>query len=131
MEQDENHLDLLAVFHYVVAGLTALLSLFPLIHVAIGLFLAVAADDFFGWFFIVIGSMFCVLGMTLAACIFMAGKCLSRRTRYWFAFIVACVQCLFMPFGTVLGVFTIVVLSRPSVKRRFGLLLPATPAAPI
>jgi hypothetical protein len=33
---------------------------------------------------------------------------------------VACVSCVFMPIGTILGVFTILVLSRPSVKSAFG-----------
>ena len=31
----------------------------------------------------------------------------------------AATMCLFMPFGTVLGVFTIIVLMRPSVKPLF------------
>jgi hypothetical protein len=30
------------------------------------------------------------------------------------------VECLFMPFGTVLGVFTIIVLMRESVKQVFA-----------
>jgi hypothetical protein len=29
-------------------------------------------------------------------------------------------ECLWMPVGTVLGVFTIIVLMRPRVKRLFG-----------
>ena len=37
-----------------------------------------------------------------------------------FVFVVACCECLFMPFGTVLGVFTIVLLSRDSVKNAFN-----------
>jgi hypothetical protein len=32
----------------------------------------------------------------------------------------ACIECLFLPFGTILGVFTIIVLSRESVKELFG-----------
>jgi hypothetical protein len=31
----------------------------------------------------------------------------------------ACIICLSIPFGTVLGVFTIIVLNRPTVKARF------------
>jgi hypothetical protein len=34
--RDEEQLKLLAVFHYVVAGLGAVFACFPLIHVAIG-----------------------------------------------------------------------------------------------
>jgi len=37
-----------------------------------------------------------------------------------FCFVVACIECLFMPFGTVLGAFTIIVLMRPSVKNLFA-----------
>jgi len=40
----------------------------------------------------------------------------------------ACIECLFMPFGTVLGVFTILVLVRESVKQLFGVELPVTAA---
>ena len=138
MEQDENHLDLLAIFHYIVAGLTTLFSFFPLIYVAMGLFFALAPAPshgepppaLIGWLFVAFGSTFFLIGMTLAACIFAAGRFLHRRTHYWFAFIVACVECTFMPFGTVLGVFTIVVLSRPSVKTRFGLSPSQSPPPP-
>jgi hypothetical protein len=33
----------------------------------------------------------------------------------------ACILCLFTPLGTILGVFTIIVLSRQSVKELYGL----------
>jgi len=34
--------------------------------------------------------------------------------------VMACVECLFIPFGTILGVFTIIVLLRESVKALFA-----------
>jgi len=34
---DEQYLRLLSIFHYVVAGLAALLACFPIIHVTVGL----------------------------------------------------------------------------------------------
>jgi len=37
--------------------------------------------------------------------------------------VLACIACAFMPFGTVLGIFTIIVLSRESVKEIYGLRL--------
>jgi hypothetical protein len=40
--------------------------------------------------------------------------------RSWFAFVVSCVECLFFPFGTILGVFPIIVLSRESAKALFS-----------
>jgi hypothetical protein len=36
-----------------------------------------------------------------------------------FCLVMASITCMFMPFGTVLGVFTLIVLMRPSVKPLF------------
>jgi hypothetical protein len=48
-----------------------------------------------------------------------AGRSLAARKRYTFCIIVAAISCTFFPLGTALGVFTILVLSRPSVKALF------------
>ena len=131
MNQDREHLRLLAIFHYVVAGLAALFSLFPLIYAMIGVIFVFIArhgtpkpgeelpPEFLGWIFIGIGSVLFLLGIGLAICILIAGRCLSRRKGYTFALVIACIECLFVPFGTILGVFTIVSLSRESVKALF------------
>lgn len=130
---DAQHLKLLGTFHFVVAGLAGLFALFPLIHVTIGWFLLHAPPSkqqggpppaFIGWLFMIFGGMLFIAGETMAACIVAAGISLRRRVRYWFVFVLACIQCMFFPFGTVLGVFTIIVLSRPSVKQMFGLSVP-------
>ena len=55
----------------------------------------------------------------MAISILIAGRCLSRRKAYSFTLVIACIECLFVPFGTILGVFTIVALSRESVKASF------------
>jgi ABC-type branched-subunit amino acid transport system permease subunit len=130
MSQDSEHLQLLAIFHYVVAGLAALLSFLPLFYSGIGGFLLYAARHpgpsnqqpppaFLGWIFIAVGAVFFVAGIVMAICILITGQCLSRRKGYSFALVMACIECLFVPFGTILGVFTIVALSRESVKALF------------
>ena len=81
-----------------------------------------------GWFFIAFGVFFFLAGLVFAACVALSGKFIARRQHYWFAFVAACVECLFFPFGIILGVFTIIVLSRSSVKRLFGIEPPAVPA---
>ena len=44
-----------------------------------------------------------------------------RKRRWWtFCYLTGWGECLMFPFGTVLGIFTIIVLGRPSVKRLFG-----------
>jgi hypothetical protein len=132
MDQDAEHLRLLSIFHYIVGGLAALFSFFPLLYTTVGaIFIFVARHgtpkpgeelppEFIGWIFAVIGSFLFLLGLAIAICILIAGRSLAKHTRYWFAFVVACIECLFIPFGTILGVFTIIVLSRESVKELFA-----------
>jgi hypothetical protein len=132
MNQDTEHLRLLSIFHYVVAGLAALFSFFPLLYTTIGAIFIFAArhgtpkpgeelpPEFLGWIFVGVGSFLFLLGIAMAICILMAGRCLSRRRCYSFALVIACIECLFIPFGTILGVFTIIALSRESVKELFA-----------
>jgi hypothetical protein len=61
-----------------------------------------------------------LIGLAMAICILIAGRSIALRKRYSFAFVMACVECLFIPFGTILGVFTIIVLLRESVKALFA-----------
>ena len=114
-----------------MAGLAALFSCFPLLYTTVGaIFIFVARHgtakpseelppEFVGRIFAVIGSFLFLLGIAIAICILIAGHSLAKHTRYWFAFAMACIECLFIPFGTILGVFTIIVLSRESVKALF------------
>ncbi len=130
---DAQHLNLLSIFHYVVGGLAALFACIPFIHLALGFFMVLAPEKlgppnnqppaFVGWFLILFAAFFIVLGWTFAAFLVITGRFLAVRKHYTFCFVLACVECIFMPFGTVLGVFAILVLMRPSVKDFF------TPAA--
>lgn len=131
MNNDTEQLNLLAIFHYVVAGFAALFSFFPLIYTTIGaIFIFVARHgtakpgeelppEFLGWIFAGVGSGLFLVGITMAVCILIAGRSLALRKRYTFVLVMACIECLFVPFGTILGVFTIVTLSRGSVKPLF------------
>jgi hypothetical protein len=126
MSQDEEHLRLLSIFHYVVAGIIALFSCIPLIHFFVGLAMATGALDdqpaeiqMFGIFFMLFAGAFILGGWATAALVFIAGRNLAAHTRYTYCLVMAGVECIFMPFGTVLGVFTIIVLVRESVKRLF------------
>ena len=127
---DAEHLRLLSIFHYVVGGLAALFSCIPIIHLVLGLFLALAPEKldpgsnpppaFVGWLFIGIALLLILAGWVFAGLVITAGRFLAKRIHYTFCLVIAGVECLFMPFGTVLGVFTIVVLMRPAVKQWFG-----------
>jgi hypothetical protein len=129
MEQDEEHLKLLSIFHYLVGGLAGLFSLWPIFHLAIGLVFILAPEGlsdsgeappaFIGWFFVIFASAFITAGMILAVSIIITGRFLARRRHYLFCLVMGGIECIFMPFGTVLGVFTIIVLVRKSVKELF------------
>jgi len=126
---DNEHLGLLAMFHYIVSGMAALFACFPIIHLVIGLVLILAPQKFesghqqpptfIGWFFVILASFFILAGWTFAILVLLTGRFIASRKRYTFCFVMAGVECLFMPFGTVLGVFTILVLNRQSVKGLF------------
>ncbi len=129
-QKDLEQLGLLSTFHYILAVLAALFACFPVLHLIVGIVFLVlgseAGEDgdappaFIGWLFIVLASFFIIAGWIFAICVAYAGKFLARHIRYRYCFVMACLSCLFMPFGTVLGVFTIVILNRPSVKAIFG-----------
>ena len=128
MNQDLEHLRLLSIFHYVVAGLIGLVSLFPIFHLVMGIGIMTGALDtegdsaaaLFGGLFAGFALLIILLGLTLAVVVAMAGRGLARHDGYTFCLVVAAVECVFMPLGTVLGVFTLIVLLRPSVKALFG-----------
>ena len=130
MNQDEEHLKLLSIFHYIVGGIIALFSLFPIFHLIFGIVMIVSPDTFesggegppafIGWLFAFIGGTIILAGLVFATCVILAGRFLSLQRNYTYCFVIACIQCLFIPFGTVLGVFTIIVLMRESVKRSFS-----------
>src|SRR5712671_5278804 len=106
---DAEHLKLLSIFHYIMSGMAALFACIPIIHLVIGLVILLPG----------MASCFVLAGWTLAVLILLAGRFIARRKHYTFCFVMACVECMFMPFGTVLGAFTLLVLTRLSVKELF------------
>ena len=129
--KDEEHLRFLHIGHTVAAAVTGLFSCMFLMHVGMGIAILVAPDSVFkdghgkgpppafGWMALCIGSAAVLFGWTLAVLMFVAGRSIKRRKRHTFCLVVAGLSCLFMPFGTILGVFSLIVLNRPSVKLLF------------
>ncbi len=142
LNPDQEHLRLLAIFHYVLAGITGLFSLFPVFLLLMDLALTFWPTQFgfddaqpsalFGWMFFVFAAAKILMGLTLAGLV-LAGlvlftaRCLSQRRRHLFCLVMAGVECIFVPIGTVLSVFTLIVLVRPTVKELFATAANATP----
>lgn len=136
---DAEHLRLLKIFHYIFAAITALFSLFPLIHLVMGLSMVFGASawchgprgcppPFIGWIFVAFAGAFILLGEALAVGMYLNGRFMARRQHYIFCLIWSGIECLLMPYGTVLGVFSLLVLLRETVKAEFSSL--QTPLSP-
>jgi hypothetical protein len=128
---DAEHLRILEIFHYVFAGLAVVGISFLGFHYFLmhsvlsnpalmrdpkgdGL----AAERFFAlfiWFYVVFGAL--LLAAALAN--YLSGSFIRQRKSRTFSLVVAGLNCVQIPFGTALGVFTIVVLLRDSVRELY------------
>ncbi len=163
--QDEAHLGLISVFHYVLAGLYLLGIGFVILHFMVMTMIfrmaetqslktppavvAVAPESpapettsgetivfspvtvapvtpavnpFPKEFIPFMIGIYSVIGLLLVIlCIgnILSGLFIRKRKNRTFSFVIAGVNCLQIPFGTALGVFTFIVLSRISVKMEY------------
>lgn len=125
--KDEKHLDQLSLGFKIYAAINALFACIPFIHLFLGIMMVTGRMNdginqppaAFGWFFIVFASIFILVGWTFSACNFYAGRFLKERRKHTFCFVMSCINCASVPFGTVVGIFGIIILMRDSVKNIF------------
>ena len=124
--EDQAHLKTLSICWYVYAGLSAIGGLCGVIYMVIGALVMVAgiADGDDGAFaggivFVVMAVITLVICLGFAVLFFLTAKGLANRTRKTLIYVSSVLACLNVPLGTVLGVFTFVVMSRPTVKAAF------------
>jgi hypothetical protein len=125
--RDREHLRVLAVFHFVLAGMLFIGIAFLFVHHQImGAFFENPEfwknqnnpgppPEFFHAFI----WLYVFLGFILVAATslnILSGLCLYYRKYRMFSMAVGGLNCLQFPFGTALGVFTILVLMRDSVR---------------
>jgi hypothetical protein len=124
MRKDLEHLNLLAIFHYVMGALTALAAVFPGLYLVLGILVltggAPGAPPSMGWMFALGGGGFALLLIGFGIVTAVAGYCLHRHKARVFCLVIAGFQCTQMPLGTILGIFTILVLSRDTVQELFA-----------
>src|SRR5262245_2146376 len=90
--QNEEHLRLLSIFHYVVARLAAFFALIPIFHLVFGLVMVLAPEKLdshgrpppplFGWLLVAFAVTFIVLGWVFAVLVFVSGRFLAKRKHY-------------------------------------------------
>ncbi len=148
-QNDRENLDLLVKAHVVVACLTALFASVFLFFILVGFDLihhpsmpggpliaagppALPTGPSLAWVrsrsqppslgrkYIESGALFLFLGGTLAAMTAVAGNGIKTRRRYLYILLVAVLNCTTLsPLSVALGIFTFLVLRRPSVKALF------------
>jgi len=84
----------------------------------------------FGAMFAGMGVIFLLTFEALAVLSFLTGRYLSKRQHPTFCIVISAINCMYMPLGTALGVFTILVLQRPSVKALFAGSIPSAVMPP-
>ncbi len=128
---DAQHLKLLAIFHFVLAGLAIVGLGFLALHwfVMDSVFSHPEAwknsqsgpppEQFlllFQWFYGIAGFFIVASGVANLV----SGFMIQRRRARVFSLVVAGLNCLAFPFGTILGVFTFIVLLRSSVEELYA-----------
>ena len=128
--RDDEQVRLLAIFHFVFAGLALVGIGFLCVHYAImhtafsnpemwksqrETMPPKAFLDAFIWFYLFMGL---ILLSGLVANV-LSGLFLWQRRHRVFSLVIGALNCIQVPFGTVLGVFTIIVLSRESVRKLY------------
>ena len=127
---DQEHLRLLALFHYVSGGLTVAFSSLFIVHTLFFSFVAShpewVADhrlqhiaelpfNLMRMLAFVMGSMV-ALGVAFGVVQILSGRFIARRRYRGISLAVAIVNLVMIPYGTLLGVFTLLVLARESVR---------------
>lgn len=128
--RDLSHLRTLAICHFVWGGLSMLFSSIFIIHIVLGALMVSGAlptgkgqpppPPAMGWFFIATGGCVVLFGWTVGVLVIYSGVCLRARKHWVFSIVIAGISCLSVPLGTLLGVFTLIVLNRESVKALYG-----------
>lgn len=125
---DADHLRIISIFHYIVGALHLIGSSVAIIHFSLGLLMMLRPGmfgnnpppPFVGLLLALVGGMIILCGWTVGICTIYSGRCIQHRVRRTFSIVVAAINCVLFPLGTALGVFTLIVLMRDSVRRLYG-----------
>jgi len=135
MDTTGHDLKLLSIGYYVQGGIVTFYSFLALCYVGfMGVVLSnlmkapgASPEQIPSWLLPLIGTVVTVIVLLMVAvglCMIYAGMALRRRKHRVFLLVMAALNCMSIPYGTILGIFTFIVLNRPAAKALFGSPLP-------
>jgi hypothetical protein len=132
VDRDAEHIRILSICWYIASGMAALFGCLPILYVVLGLMVIIAPGAFaggrgagppppafMGWMFVVMGGIFLLFLWGSAVIGFLTARALPKRKALMVCYVASALACMQIPVGTVLGIFTIIVLSRPGVRASF------------
>jgi hypothetical protein len=127
---DEEHLRLLVIFHRIYGIITIIFSLLGFAYYLFFNFLFSYFQNYSRFtiqnnfqappeeimhIFLIIIAVLIIIGFTIGVCNILSAQFIKNRKFRIFSMIIAGTDCISFPLGTILGVMTLIVLSRNSV----------------
>ncbi len=129
MSNIPNNLNTFRILYLIKGILTLGFSLFFILYAGMGLFFNTAIEHSnanndlpfnFGWIFVIIGGIGFIISIAFGILTLLASKYIREVKNYNFIFAIAVVNCLTGVLGILLGVFTLVELTKPEIKQLFN-----------
>jgi hypothetical protein len=127
----KKNLHAIEVFHYVYGAMICFFGICMLALMALGSFfgsdwfLSHSHDTPPAWFpgfLSVLGAGLFLFMEVWGILVIYSGRCIARRKHRTLSMVVAAVNCLSIPLGLILGIFTLVALSDEEVKQEYGMM---------
>jgi len=126
-QPDKSILSTVGILYVAFGGLGCFFSLFPLLHIFMFGYMtpSVSAHSeqippFFAILFIGFSAIMIFIGELISILMIFAGLKMRSFKSYKFVLFVSVVSLFFFPFGTVLGILSIIFLQKPANKELFG-----------
>lgn len=126
MSTSGHNLDTFRILFIIKGILSLMISFLPFLYILFGVFLFgsepqhTGEQGIAGIIIMSVGSFIFFFLVALGILTLLAGKFLGERRRYDFIFVMAIINCFTGILGILLGIFTLLELGKPEVKRLFG-----------
>lgn len=120
-------LTVVSVFHYVLGGFQLLMSFLGVFYIVMGILMGTGAmesaksapPEALGWVFGSIGVVIMLFCLLLGFLSIKTGRNIHKRRNRMFCIVVDAILCLMVPFGTIVGIFGLILMTRPEIEAEF------------